>query len=114
DRLNGPRDPEGGGNAAPGSAPGGPDASEPGTSGPDTPQPDLATAEAATPAASPGPRRRVRLGPSPWLAAGFLAPALVLLGAMVVYPIIYSIFRSLYDASGRTFVGADNYVTIFT
>ncbi|GAA3755880.1 carbohydrate ABC transporter permease [Streptomyces tremellae] len=48
------------------------------------------------------------------VAAGFLLPALVLLGALVVYPIGYSLYRSLLDTSGHRFAGLDNYVTIFT
>ncbi|TDC43223.1 ABC transporter permease subunit [Actinomadura sp. KC345] len=43
----------------------------------------------------------------------FLLPALLLLGFLVVYPIVYSVIRSLFDASGGTFVGADNYVGVF-
>jgi alpha-glucoside transport system permease protein len=48
------------------------------------------------------------------MAALFLAPALLLLAAWVIYPIIYSIFRSLYDATGERFVGLGNYGSIFT
>ncbi|WP_093169673.1 carbohydrate ABC transporter permease [Sinosporangium album] len=48
------------------------------------------------------------------MAVWFLLPAVLLLGVMVIYPIVYSIFRSLFDASGSTFVGVDNYVSIFT
>jgi hypothetical protein len=48
------------------------------------------------------------------LSVGFLLPALVLLGLLVVYPICYTLWRSLYDASGSGFVGLDNYVTMFT
>jgi alpha-glucoside transport system permease protein len=43
----------------------------------------------------------------------FLAPALVLLGAIVVYPIIFSVGRSLFDASGDRFIGLDNYQEMF-
>ncbi|MDT0343029.1 carbohydrate ABC transporter permease [Streptomyces litchfieldiae] len=50
----------------------------------------------------------------PWAAACFLLPALLLLGALVVYPIGYSIWRSLYDASGDSFVGLDNFQELFT
>lgn len=49
-----------------------------------------------------------------WVAVLFLLPALVLLGALVVYPIGYSVWRSLFDADGSGFVGLDNYVDIFT
>ena len=43
------------------------------------------------------------------VAALFLLPALVLLGALVVYPIGYSVVRSFYDQSGNGFAGLDNY-----
>ncbi|MDJ0379550.1 sugar ABC transporter permease [Streptomyces sp. G-G2] len=43
------------------------------------------------------------------VAAAFLLPALVLLGALVVHPIGYSLYRSLFDRSGGSFVGAANY-----
>ncbi|MFO7244591.1 MAG: ABC transporter permease subunit [Actinomycetes bacterium] len=48
------------------------------------------------------------------IAAGFLAPALILLGALVVYPMVYTLVRSFYSARGDEFVGWDNYVTMFT
>ncbi|MFI2200564.1 carbohydrate ABC transporter permease [Streptomyces sp. NPDC020192] len=48
------------------------------------------------------------------VAALFLLPALVLLGALVVYPIGYSLVRSFYNASGSGFAGVDNYRTLFT
>ncbi|MFF1559217.1 carbohydrate ABC transporter permease [Streptomyces sp. NPDC058279] len=54
-----------------------------------------------------GEVRRRRL-----IAAAFLLPALVLLGALVVHPIGYSLYRSFFDRSGDTFVGGDNYVEI--
>ncbi|GAA0965649.1 sugar ABC transporter permease [Actinocorallia libanotica] len=46
--------------------------------------------------------------------AGFLIPALVLLGLLVVYPIGYTAWRSLFDADGTSFVGLDNYAEMFT
>ncbi len=52
--------------------------------------------------------RRVAIG------AGFLAPALVFLGAFVVYPIVYTVIRSLFDRSGDGFVGFENYARMFT
>ncbi|MFG2400980.1 ABC transporter permease [Streptomyces lydicus] len=52
-------------------------------------------------------RRRRRI------AAVFLFPALLLLGALVAYPIVFSVIRSMYDASGDTFVGVGNYTTMF-
>jgi alpha-glucoside transport system permease protein len=48
------------------------------------------------------------------VAALFLLPALVLLGALVVYPIGYSVIRSFYDQSGDGFAGFDNYEALFT
>ncbi len=47
------------------------------------------------------------------LATVFVLPALLLLGALVVYPIGYSVGRSLFDASGDHFIGLDNYRTAF-
>lgn len=66
---------------------------------------DTVAGEAMAPAEQ---RRRV-----PWLAVGFLAPALIALVALVVYPIGYTIWRSLWDATGSRFVGVDNYLTMF-
>ncbi|MFH8222937.1 carbohydrate ABC transporter permease [Streptomyces sp. NPDC018057] len=48
------------------------------------------------------------------VAVLFLLPALVLLGALVVYPIGYSLVRSFYDSSGDSFAGFDNYRALFT
>ncbi|MDH6127496.1 sugar ABC transporter permease [Kitasatospora sp. GP82] len=48
------------------------------------------------------------------LALLFVLPALLLLGALVVYPIGYSVARSLFDATGHRFVGLDNYSAAFT
>ncbi|MEU9427931.1 sugar ABC transporter permease [Streptomyces sp. NPDC048342] len=67
---------------------------------------------AATPAA-PKPRKSVT-DTRRTVAALFLLPALVLLGALVVYPIGYSLIRSLYNADGSGFAGFDNYKAIFT
>lgn len=53
------------------------------------------------------------IAPPSWLAMAFLLPALVLLGFLVVYPIVYSVIRSLLDASGDSFAGLDNYTGIF-
>ncbi|GHB78387.1 ABC transporter permease [Streptomyces viridiviolaceus] len=54
------------------------------------------------------PARRGRV-----VAVLFALPALLLLGALVVYPVLFSVGRSLFDASGTRFVGADNYVEMF-
>ncbi|MGW0873620.1 carbohydrate ABC transporter permease [Streptomyces sp. NPDC002740] len=74
-----------------------------------------------TPAAAGAPRapappssRRSVTGTRRTVAALFLLPALVLLGALVVYPIGYSVVRSFYDQSGDGFAGVDNYKALFT
>ncbi|MDX8141383.1 ABC transporter permease subunit [Lentzea sp. BCCO 10_0061] len=62
--------------------------------------------------------RRVRPDPtpgrSPRHAIPFLLPGLLLLGALVVYPLLYSLVRSFFDRSGDEFVGLGNYVDLFT
>ena len=46
----------------------------------------------------------------PWL---FLLPAMLALGLYLVYPVIGSFIRSLYNRSGNTFIGLDNYIQMF-
>ncbi|TDD75714.1 carbohydrate ABC transporter permease [Actinomadura rubrisoli] len=73
-------------------------------------------AAVAEPAAAPPRRRgrgRGRLTPPSWTAAAFLLPALLLLGFLVVYPIVYSVIRSFFDAQGDSFAGVDNYTGVF-
>ncbi|MEU5347370.1 sugar ABC transporter permease [Streptomyces sp. NPDC020766] len=53
-------------------------------------------------------RRRARI-----IALTFVLPALLLLGALVVYPVLFSVGRSFFDASGDRFVGGDNYTEMF-
>ncbi|MEV6172897.1 sugar ABC transporter permease [Streptomyces sp. NPDC051954] len=65
------------------------------------------------PPAAPKSRKSVT-GTRKTVAALFLLPALVLLGALVVYPIGYSVVRSFYDQSGSGFAGFDNYEALFT
>jgi alpha-glucoside transport system permease protein len=48
------------------------------------------------------------------VTALFLAPALIFLAVWIVYPTISTIIRSFYDREGDTFVGVDNYETLFT
>ena len=43
----------------------------------------------------------------------FLAPSLLLLLAIVVYPIVFSVARSLFDRAGDSFIGLGNYQQIF-
>ncbi|MED7926988.1 ABC transporter permease subunit [Nonomuraea sp. LP-02] len=80
--------------------------------GPKVPPATTAGGAATGPADTPLTKRR--LGPSPAVAIAFLLPAALLLGIWVVYPIVYSIIRSLFDAKGSGFVGLGNYATIFT
>jgi alpha-glucoside transport system permease protein len=51
-------------------------------------------------------RREVAFG------AVLLAPALVLLGALVAYPIVFTVVRSLFGRVGDDFVGLENYRTM--
>ncbi|WP_245733617.1 ABC transporter permease subunit [Lentzea jiangxiensis] len=53
-------------------------------------------------------------GRSPRQAIPFLLPALVVLAALVLYPLVFSLVRSFFDASGDEFVGLRNYVDTFT
>ncbi|MEU7894613.1 ABC transporter permease subunit [Nonomuraea sp. NPDC049152] len=128
DRLNGPTDPRD--STSRGSTPGPdptPQTAQSGTSTAENPNPArttasgdgeaaqaAATAASATSTVTPAKSGRSRLGPSAIVAWFFVLPAMLLLGIWVIYPIIYSIFRSLYDATGNQFVGLQNYGTIFT
>ncbi|KOU70993.1 ABC transporter permease [Streptomyces sp. MMG1533] len=76
----------------------------------------MTTAPAAggtPPPAAPKSRKSVT-GTRKTVAAMFLLPALVLLGALVVYPIGYSVVRSFYNQAGDGFAGFDNYEALFT
>jgi alpha-glucoside transport system permease protein len=79
--------------------------------------PDVATAGGTAPEVADtetereAKRRRSR---TRLIAFAFLLPALILLGALVVYPILFSITRSFFSPSGDRFVGVDNYERMFT
>ncbi len=62
----------------------------------------------APPAAQSGAWRRYAI------AAGFLAPAAVLLGLWIVYPAIYTIVRSFFGSDWGDFIAFDNYEQLFT
>src|SRR6188472_536423 len=65
---------------------------------------------AAAPPAETGGSWRRYLVP-----ALFLLPAAVFLGIWVIYPAVYTFFRSFFGQSGFDhFVGIDNYKTLFT
>ncbi|MDJ0345716.1 sugar ABC transporter permease [Streptomyces sp. H10-C2] len=54
------------------------------------------------------------MGTRPWVAIAFLLPALVLLGSLVLYPIGYTLQRSLFDADNASFVGLKNFGEVFS
>jgi alpha-glucoside transport system permease protein len=63
----------------------------------------------APPVEEPGAVRRYAV------AALFLLPAVVFLGVWIVYPTVYTIVRSFFGREGfSSFVGIDNYRTLFT
>lgn len=75
----------------------------------------MASAAAEAPGASVPPRGRKSVtGTRRTVAVLFLLPALVLLGALVVYPIGYSLVRSFGNQAGDGFAGIDNYKALFT
>ncbi|MEV0742086.1 sugar ABC transporter permease [Streptomyces sp. NPDC050549] len=75
----------------------------------------MASAAAEAPQASVPPRNRKSVtGTRRTVAVLFLLPALVLLGALVVYPIGYSLVRSFGNQAGDGFAGFDNYKALFT
>lgn len=70
------------------------------------------------PPAPLGGRRGIRVERRRTLTAlGFLAPALIILGAFVAWPMLSALRLSFTDASGfgaEEWVGLDNYVRVFT
>jgi alpha-glucoside transport system permease protein len=48
------------------------------------------------------------------VAAGFLGPSLVLLLVGLVYPALATVKGSFFNRDGKSFVGLDNYATVFT
>ncbi|MCI0687049.1 MAG: ABC transporter permease subunit [Sporichthyaceae bacterium] len=66
---------------------------------------------------APAGRHRRAMDQLPRIGGGwallFLLPALVVLGALVVYPIGYTIWRSFFSAAGSDFVGLENYGDLF-
>ncbi|MFJ6729056.1 carbohydrate ABC transporter permease [Streptomyces sp. NPDC091281] len=73
----------------------------------------LATGAAPAPPTGPSDSARRARSRGRIIALLFALPALLLLGALVVYPVLFSVGRSFFDASGDTFVGADNYTEMF-
>jgi alpha-glucoside transport system permease protein len=67
------------------------------------------------PAAAPPPPRSDSAWSRYGVALVFLLPAIIFLGIWIVYPAIYTLFRSFFGQSGfDDFVGVDNYKTLFT
>lgn len=64
------------------------------------------------------PVKRRAPGERRWVGYAFLGPALILLLAILVYPIFYSVARSFFSDAGTTgwggWVGLDNYTALFT
>ena len=81
----------------------------------------LSTLAAPAPSPAQAPRRPVRWWSAPAFkrhraAALFLAPACLLVGLYVVYPILYTIYLSFFEWDGlaqKTFVGLANYQELF-
>ncbi|MFD9431933.1 ABC transporter permease subunit [Streptomyces sp. NPDC060002] len=71
------------------------------------------TKPAAPPAAATAARKRRARRRGRTVALLFVLPSLLLLGALVVYPVLFSVGRSFFDASGTQFVGGDNYTEMF-
>ncbi|MET7650053.1 MULTISPECIES: ABC transporter permease subunit [unclassified Streptomyces] len=71
------------------------------------------TKTAAPPAVQAVARKRRARRRGRTVALLFVLPALLLLGALVVYPVLFSVGRSFFDASGTRFVGGDNYTEMF-
>jgi alpha-glucoside transport system permease protein len=71
--------------------------------------------ETISPTPQPGAAERARRSRhrARAIALVFVFPALLLLGALVVYPVLFSVGRSFFDASGSEFVGVDNYTDMF-
>ncbi len=63
--------------------------------------------------AAPRPRKKWRPTKTAIIFL-FLAPALIILGALVVYPIFFTVVRSFYGPTGTGFVGLVNYKRMFT
>src|SRR3954466_16147288 len=82
----------------------------------------LLEAEGRTTGDAPPRRHRTHRGGMPgerrWFAWLFLLPAIVMLGAILLSPLIYSLVRSVFSdtSSGAagSFVGLHNYGDIFT
>ncbi len=73
----------------------------------------LATAEPPF-AGAPPPNLERRRFRAHAVTLGFLGPAAVVLAVWIVYPAVWTIWRSLFSRTGGDFVWFDNYKTMFT
>ncbi len=76
------------------------------------------TSEVSHHAVGAHPTRRARRGDD-WLPYLLLAPAMVAIVAVVLFPMLYNLYLSFFSMNllrpeGRTFVGAQNYVDVLT
>ena len=78
---------------------------------PSTETPSSTRPDTTGPGAPPAQDRRWFTS---WTALTFLLPALILLLVIVVYPLLYTVWRSLYNSLGDSFIGLNNYKTMFT
>jgi alpha-glucoside transport system permease protein len=80
-------------------------------------QPDVGLRD-VEPGAGVPPRGEVpgrrRLGEGQLITVLFLGPALIALVVLVAYPIVYTVWLSVRSSDGARFVGADNYIRMFT
>lgn len=77
----------------------------------------IASEQNSRSASTPPPRKR--RSSSSWIPYAFLAPAIIAVGAMVVYPIVRVAIQSFFDIrptkhQGSIFIGLDNYVQAFS
>jgi alpha-glucoside transport system permease protein len=100
--------------AAPGAAEAAPGGEQAVTPGPGTQV--KRPSDAAEHEATPQPPEATGGGINKLTAAlVFLAPAILVLGALIVYPTVYTIWRSFYGpAPSVSFVGLDNFARMFT
>src|SRR5215207_3846706 len=80
---------------------------------------DSPVQEAAAPSPAPGRRPRRRRLTDRWLAVAFISPALFLLLAMSVFPLLWALYLSFTDYSATKdrpidFIGLKNYIDIVT
>jgi alpha-glucoside transport system permease protein len=93
-----------------GPSPAGTAVSTPGAAGPVEP----AGETSAPPEHKQRGRTRITERVISWPGLFFLLPALLLLGVLVAWPIIYTVYRSFYGREIAEFVGLDNYKDMFT